>query len=77
MGSLITHHSSPITLITNPPYGNRLQSEDIDDIYRKLIREVGENGGGFITSYPVDVRFGLANKKLLNGGEECRFWYKK
>lgn len=47
----------PTILITNPPYGNRLQSDDIDDIYKKLIREVGENGGGFITSYPVDVRF--------------------
>lgn len=69
--------SESTILITNPPYGNRLQSDDIDDIYKKLIREVGENGGGFITSYPIDVRFGLANKKLLNGGEECRFWYKK
>jgi 23S rRNA G2445 N2-methylase RlmL len=55
--SLITHNSSPITLVTNPPYGNRLQSDNIDDIYKKLIKEVGENGGGFITSYPVDVRF--------------------
>ncbi len=67
----------PSTIITNPPYGNRLQSDDLDDIYKKLIHEVSESGWGFITSYPVDVRFWLANRKLLNGGEECRFWYKK
>jgi 23S rRNA G2445 N2-methylase RlmL len=65
------------TLVTNPPYGKRLESDSLDEIYKKLIREVRENGGGFITTYPVDVRFGLANKKLLNGAEECRFWYRK
>ena len=31
-------------IITNPPYGNRLQSEDLDDIYKKLIHEVSEHG---------------------------------
>ncbi len=65
------------TLVTNPPYGKRLESDDLDEIYKKLIKEVKESGGGFITTYPIDVRFGLANKKLLNGSEECRFWYKK
>ncbi len=64
-------------IVTNPPYGKRLESDDLDDIYKKLIHEVSENGGGFITTYPVDVRFGLANRKLLNGSEECRFYYKK
>ena len=65
------------TLVTNPPYGKRLESDDLDEIYKKLIKEVKESKGGFITTYPIDVRFGLANKKLLNGSEECRFWYKK
>ncbi len=32
------------TIITNPPYGNRLQSDDLDDIYKKLIHEVSESG---------------------------------
>ncbi len=65
------------TIVTNPPYGKRLESDDLDDIYKKLIQEASENGWGFITTYPVDVRFGLANRKLLNGSEECRFYYKK
>jgi 23S rRNA G2445 N2-methylase RlmL len=65
------------TLITNPPYGKRLESDDLDAIYKKLIKDVKESKGGFITTYPIDIRFGLANKKLLNGSEECRFWYKK
>ncbi len=34
----------PPTIITNPPYGNRLQSDDLDGIYKKLIHEVSESG---------------------------------
>ena len=63
--------------VTNPPYGKRLESDDLDEIYKRLITKVSGYGGGFITNYPVDVRFGLANRKLLNGSEECRFYYKK
>lgn len=65
------------TIVTNPPYGNRLKDENLGELYTKLIHTVQENGGWFITSFTVDVRHGLANKKLLNGNEECRFWYKK
>ncbi|GAB0174253.1 MAG: class I SAM-dependent RNA methyltransferase [Candidatus Altimarinota bacterium] len=65
------------TIVTNPPYGKRLESESLHEIYTKLIKEIREYGGGFITTFPVDIRHGLANKKLLNGSEECRFWYKK
>lgn len=65
------------TIVTNPPYGNRLESDDLDAIYKKLIMDAKENGWWFITTYPIDVRFWLANKKLLNGSEECRFWYRK
>lgn len=72
--------STPIwegIIISNPPYGNRLQNSQIDAIYKKLVQQVWEKWGGFITSYPLDIKHQLANKKLLNGGEECRFWYKK
>lgn len=64
-------------IISNPPYGNRLQNNQIDTIYKKLIKEVCENGWWCITSYPLENKHQLSNKKLLNGGEECRFWYKK
>lgn len=65
------------TIVSNPPYGNRLQDDNLHELYTKLIHEVENHGGGFITSYHIDIRHGLANKKLLNGSEECRFWYKK
>jgi len=63
-------------IVSNPPYGNRLQSDELEDIYKKLVGTIERNGGGFISSHPIFAK-GLANKKLLNGWEECRFWYKK
>lgn len=65
------------TIITNPPYGQRLQNKELENIYNKLIRDVSENAWGLITSYEIKNTQSLANKKLLNGSEECRFWYKK
>ena len=76
-GDFVNHSIPEGIIISNPPYGNRLQNNQIDERYRKLIRLVGEKSGGFITSFPLDTKHQLANKKLLNGGEECRFWYKK
>lgn len=64
------------TIVTNPPYGNRLQWVDLGDIYDKLKREIEWGAGGFITSYDIGKNQ-LANKKVLNGAEECRYWYKK
>lgn len=74
---LATSSSGPATIVTNPPYGNRLQNTELERIYTKLSKEVRENGGGFITSYHLDDIKDFSNKKLLNGSEECRFWYKK
>ena len=41
---LHTLSSTARTIITNPPYGKRLESDDLDAIYKKLIKEVKENG---------------------------------
>ncbi len=71
--------STPVSagiIISNPPYGNRLQNNQIESIYTKLVKNISEQGGGFITNYDIGKNQ-LANKKLLNGGEECRFWYRK
>jgi 23S rRNA G2445 N2-methylase RlmL len=76
VGDFVGHTTHTGTLISNPPYGNRLQNNQIDTIYQKLVKHISEQGGGFITSYDIGKN-GLANKKLLNGGAECRFWYKK
>jgi putative N6-adenine-specific DNA methylase len=56
MRDFLTSDASAFT-VTNPPYGNRLESDDLDAIYKKLIKSVSSHGGGFITTYPVDVRF--------------------
>jgi putative N6-adenine-specific DNA methylase len=68
--------SESYTLLTNPPYGNRLTSPTLSEIYTQLIHDIEQHGWGCITS--VDIgKHSLSNKKLLNWGEECRFWYKK
>lgn len=67
---------SEVTIISNPPYGNRLQWVDLKEIYEKLKREIEYSAGGCITSYDIGKNQ-LANKKVLNGAEECRYWYKK
>ncbi len=67
----------PLTTVTNPPYGKRLENESLDEIHMKLIHTIEAWKWWFITNFWVDIRHWLANKKLLNGSEECRFWYKK
>lgn len=68
---------TPSTIITNPPYGNRLQDYDFDALYSDLEKNIAANHGGFITSFERNLGKEWSNKKLLNGSEECRFWYKK
>jgi putative N6-adenine-specific DNA methylase len=68
---------TPSTIITNPPYGNRLQDYDFDALYSDLEKVIEANHGGFITSFERNPGKEWSNKKLLNGSEECRFWYKK
>lgn len=72
----LDNHSEIVILISNPPYGNRLQWAKLGDIYDKLKNEIEWGAGGFITSYDIGKNQ-LANKKILNGAEECRYWYKK
>lgn len=49
---LATSHSEPTaTIVTNPPYGNRLQTTELERIYQKLTNTIEKNGGGYITSY--------------------------
>lgn len=63
--------------ISNPPYGKRLEWINLDDLYETLLGKIRMHGGGLITSYHIDDIRPLSNKKLLNGSEECRFWYRK
>ncbi len=67
-------------LISNPPYGKRIGSQDLDLLYQKLALSFqGEVFGGRISSRQTS---GLnkslwSEKKLFNGNEECSFVWRK
>ena len=72
------------TLVSNPPYGERLSPADLDDIYKNIALIFRKNKtlfGGVITSYP-DFTVHLKgagewkNRKLRNGSEEVRWLFR-
>ncbi len=68
-------------IVSNPPYGLRLEQDDIDDIHFSLAKffAFGKYSGGIITSYPDFETLSKAQfkkRKLYNGWELCYF-YKK
>lgn len=72
------------TLVSNPPYGERLQPENITKLYNtidKLFRVNPELKWGIISSYmEFDTLIQPKNykkRKLYNGGEKCYFWKRK
>ena len=69
------------TMVSNPPYGERLQVDDIAKLYKnidKLYRLNPDLWGGVITSFTeFDNYIDLKNykkRKLYNGGELCYFY---
>jgi putative N6-adenine-specific DNA methylase len=68
-------------LIINPPYGDRLEEDDIDTLYEEIGRTLKHNFQGFqcwlITDDAVALRHvGLkptAKIPIWNGPLECRF----
>ena len=66
----------PPRILTNPPYGKRMQGNDLTKLYTRLDETIRDgNGGAYITSYFAEnARPGWKNKKLLNGADECRLW---
>jgi 23S rRNA G2445 N2-methylase RlmL len=85
----ITFSSSPLIdvqypqcghLVTNPPYGNRLESDDLEGLYADLENIFVQNhlSGGVITTYePFPLKRDAWNKmNLMNGGDKCQFWRK-
>ncbi|MCH2189225.1 class I SAM-dependent RNA methyltransferase [Candidatus Gracilibacteria bacterium] len=69
------------TLVSNPPYGERLEVDDIERLYKnidKFFRVHPDCGGGVITSYEsfdglIDLKK-YKKRKLYNGGEKCYFY---
>ncbi len=72
------------TLICNPPYGERLETEDVGFIHTMLARIFSDHpelSGGVITNESDFIqkthRVGLERRKLFNGSLECQYCYRK
>lgn len=70
-------------LVSNPPYGIRLQDYDLDLLYKDISIVFTKNTslfGGIITSYDFGKHTRpntWKNRKLYNGNELCYFYSKK
>ena len=72
---------TPATLIFNPPYGERLDMEEIDDFYKEIGDTLKQNYAGctaFLISSNIQAikHIGLHPSKktpLYNGALECKF----
>lgn len=72
---------TPATLIFNPPYGERLDMEEIDDFYKEIGDTLKQNYAGctaFLISSNMQAikHIGLHTSKkttLFNGALECKF----
>jgi putative N6-adenine-specific DNA methylase len=72
------------TLISNPPYGERLETEDVGVIHTMLARIFSDHpelSWGVITNETDFIqktrRVGLERRKLFNGSLECQYCYRK
>ncbi|RKW20652.1 class I SAM-dependent RNA methyltransferase [Candidatus Gracilibacteria bacterium] len=71
------------TLVSNPPYGERLKTEDLEGLYKdidKIFRKNKNLNGGIISSFldfdKIVKKDFYKKRKLYNGGEMCYFWRK-
>lgn len=67
-------------IVTNPPYGKRLEDENLEWLYGDLEKVMIDNNllGGVITSvdyFPKNQK-DWTKKNLMNGPEKCEFWRK-
>ncbi len=65
-------------IISNPPYGQRMQPENLEDIYKMFdeLYQKDEIYGGIITSFPWDPATPFETKTFYNGPEKVTFWKK-
>ncbi|MDD3145095.1 MAG: class I SAM-dependent RNA methyltransferase [Candidatus Gracilibacteria bacterium] len=71
------------TLVSNPPYGERLKDENLKSMYNsidKIFRLNPDLNGGIISSFMefdnLIKKDTYKKRKLYNGGEMCYFWKK-
>ncbi len=74
-------HMTKGAIVTNPPYGERMESDNLHEMYQKLVSLYEDNrdiNGGFITSLAdtLDIIQPSYWKQTLyyNGPLECRFF---
>jgi len=80
LNPLLPYDLNWLTIVSNPPYGKRLNWPDLDKIYIHLISHIqNSNWGWFISSYkecesqiPKDFR----KKKLFNWADEVVFYFR-
>jgi 23S rRNA G2445 N2-methylase RlmL len=72
------------TLVSNPPYGLRLEDPDIEKLYKnidKFFRINSEVNGWIITSFfdfdNLIKKENYKKRKLYNWGEKCYFYKRK
>ncbi|MDD3302843.1 MAG: class I SAM-dependent RNA methyltransferase [Candidatus Gracilibacteria bacterium] len=70
------------TIVSNPPYGLRLQDENIDKLYKDIALLLNKNRdlrGGVITDYQFGdlIKGEYKKRKLYNGGKMCYLYIKK
>lgn len=82
-GILPDTENSEITIISNPPYGERLEEEGVDRVHSILadiFMSRPDVSGGVITNYEPFFRKTsrtLERRKLWNGSIECQYCYRK
>lgn len=67
------------TLISNPPYGQRLNPHGLTQLYTALTKIYQSNpdlNGGIITSYDRSPHSKRSSKPYRNGAEEVTWWKK-
>lgn len=73
----------PITMISNPPYGERLVPEEMEVLYQDILSTLNSPDilGGIITSSEIWENMvpkkHFRDRKLYNGNLPARFWLKK
>ncbi len=72
-----------VWILSNPPYGKRLNVENISTLYQKIAQQFQSQRsmGGIVSSFSefsslIDFKY-WKQKKLYNGADEVIFWWKK
>lgn len=80
---IISYQQEKLWIVSNPPYGKRLDSPTLSALYEKFAQDLKKDWvfGGIISSY-FDFEKELnekqwSKKRLYNWPDECAFWWKK